>query len=464
MTTTTAAGAIPLGTAPTTTPDRVGRAATRIDPHWDGVWSRGSEATWSTLADIKAQALARGRSPLPARVDLTGKAARNRLDRFADWQATLNVLACLDTYRTLSGEQLAWLTGNEQIASNHPRLMWDLFTLGLVDFGMTRSGVDGSEVKGARLYRPAQTRAFDDLIAPKLTYEEWVSVTGGTPWESTGQYDRHNILTNEVLLRAAEFLPVGAVTGEKHADLETLGYTSLGYQPPVMRIQRAADGVIARGDGVRIAIETTASTGKSFTEKCERWARLLHDRRYADSGLLVVFIVAPRGGRSNSSQRSTVEMVQRTIARAANLAPGYPGDRTLDRMLVVGWETWFPARHEVSRNFFRLVARTATGPDPLNPWQERPLLSREDFPAPENPKLHDSARILASLRAQPQPLASKQVSPQLWRVASERSGVGALEPKTVSTRTGTNIPSPATPKGSAGPFRIPARLLPADRD
>ncbi|MGO1851885.1 MAG: hypothetical protein ACTH0V_00565 [Microbacteriaceae bacterium] len=455
-------GAIAIADAPSRSPGRVARAAERIDPHWDGVWSRGATAAWMTVREARAQeeALGRRRSVVPAKVDLSGDAARRRLARGANWQLMLSVLGCLDTYRTLSAQQLGYLVGDERIADGRSTLMWDLFTLGVVDFGLTTSGIDGRELRGARLYRPSQSRAFDELIEPLLTYQEWASVTGGRPWESTGQNDRHNIITNELLLRVAEFLPVAAVTGEKLSDLETVAFTSLGRQAPPTRIQRAADGMVVRPDGVRIAVETTASTGASFAGKCERWARLLHDARYADTGLMVVFVVAPRAGRSNSGQHTTVEQVQRTVTRAANLAPGIRGDRTIARMAVASWESWFPERAHLSRSFFTLTARTATGPDPSHPWEEIPLLHPGKLPPADNPRLAQSVPVLAGLRSQPPTLAAAQEPPQLWRRAAASSGIGGLAPKAETTRTGAPMASPSRSQGAAGPIRLPPRVLP----
>lgn len=455
-----------LGSVPSATADRVFRVAERIDPHWDGVWSRGASAVWLTLREARALASSDfgGSSGVPAFVDLSGEQGLRRLGWPSSWQLVLDVLACLDTYRTLSAQQLAYLVGDARVADPDSRVMWDLFALGLVDVGMTRSGVSGREVRGARLFRPAQTREFDRVVLPRLTFEEWASVTGGRDWESTGQYDRHNVLTNELLLRVAELLPVSAVVGEKLSDLETLGFSSLGLQPPVMRIQRSADGVIVRSDGLRIAVETTASTGSAFQAKCDRWARMLHDRRLADSGLVVVFVVAPRAGESNSKQRVTSGLVQRCVARAAARTPGVVGDRTASRMGVVSWESWFPARGRVSPDFFRLVVRMPCGGDAANPWERVALLDPACVPGPVDDRVRLSGSVLAGLRSQPHHLASVCRAPMLWRVASSRSGLGGVVPPRVNVRTGLPFSGDVEALGAAGAPRVPERLLPVVRE
>ena len=450
------------------TPDAPWRTELRFDPHWDGLWSRGSDANWFTLEDARhrAAAIARtgsGRMWLPPQVDLSGASARARLERCTDgwWQQALTVLGCVNAYRTVSAQQLGWLLGDESVGSgDRARLLWDLFSLGLIDIGLTASPVDALEFSAsARLYRPAKTRAFAELIEPRATFEQWASVTAGIGYESASQYDRHNVLTTELLLRAAEWLPIAAIAGEQQSDLETLAYTSVGGVPPrIAQLQRAADGVLVRPDGVRIAIELTASTGTSFQAKVERWARVLHECRFDDTGLVVVFVTAPRSGRSSSGQRPIQQQVQRTVARTVDAIRGTDTDRTRDRIAVASWESWFPSPGEVSHEFLSLQAARATGADRSNPWVPVRLLDEMAVRTPRSASLRSSIAVLAGLRSQPPHLAAAFTPPELWRVAAVESGLVSVAPKTVNTRTGEPIRSGAS--GARGAKLFPPQFLP----
>ena len=63
------------------------------------------------------------------------------------------------------------------------------------------------------MYRPAHTKVFDTVLSPRLTFPEWVAVTGGQPWSSASQFDRHNLLAAELGLRLLEYADVGDRAG-----------------------------------------------------------------------------------------------------------------------------------------------------------------------------------------------------------------------------------------------------------
>ena len=78
------------------------------------------------------------------------------------------------------------------------------------------------------VYRPSNTTVFDKRVAPHLTFPEWVSVTGGQPWSSASQFDRHNLLAAELGLRLFEYADIGTVLGEKLSSIELLAGSGLG--------------------------------------------------------------------------------------------------------------------------------------------------------------------------------------------------------------------------------------------
>src|SRR5690625_7380734 len=48
-----------------------------------------------------------------------------------------------------------------------------------------------------------------------LTFAEHLAVTGGQGWDSEHRFDRHNVLTTELALRAAEYCDVATRSEER---------------------------------------------------------------------------------------------------------------------------------------------------------------------------------------------------------------------------------------------------------
>lgn len=449
-------------------------AGERIDPFWDGVWRQGTSAIWSSIHDELAGAHLPGDTPHARRTRAWAKRlaaaqpqALDRLARRRHWEAQLRTLACLHSYRTLSAQQLAALTGIRNLAAGglHGPLH-DLFLLGLIDLGSLPSAVTGGgKAESARLYRPSRTRQFERLFEPHLSFEEWCSVTAGGPFMTNGQYDRHNLLTAELLLRAAEHTPVEHIAGEGLADLATLLYTAAGRPAP--NTQRAADGVLVRQDGIRIAIEMTASIGAGFNEKVAGWARSLHEQRLADCGTVVVFVIAPRTGQEASrGAEGIVRTVKKHVSKLARLHPGPSWDRTAERMFVVEWEDWFPNARTASTGFLALEAQRPSGAEASNPWVAASMLSPATFPPlPQDSPARTATAALAGLRQSPGwlPAVAATPPPQLWRVAAASSGIGEAGRKQRNTRTGQPITYDGGARGSAAATRAPDRLLPTCR-
>lgn len=444
---------------PSATPFASHRTAERLDPYWDGVWQFGSHAQWVSrehLERLERAGLA-GRRPVALRADPAVAAARIG----TDWEAKLNLLGQLSGWRTVTAEQAAAFHGASVSSAQHRRVIADLFALELIDAGAIGAALGGPQAARGRMLRPSASKAFDRLIKPRLSYAEWVSVTGGLKFLTGGQYDRHNVLTTELALRVSEFLRVGTVLGERQAHVNTLAYTSVGLPEPPGRSQQTADAVIIRRDGVRIAVELTASVGTSgFQRKAEMWARLLERRAYDDTGLVVVFIVADRAAgavtdRNNGGLHLTV---RKQVARAARLYPGTSLNRTADRMFVIDWRDWFPARGEASDDFLRLRAQRPTGTQ--GEWIPADLLDEFDVPAPT--RMHDPLAVIrnsSGLRSVPQHIREMNPSrPPLHVLSLRRSGYGKLKQVRVNPRTGEVRESAGRARGSAPRVTIPERL------
>src|SRR5690625_3385371 len=190
------------------------KAALRLDPYWDGLWASGSTASWVNIATARAQ-VASGLATMPATLDMdTDEAERVFFDTY-NWRRRLEMIGALGSWRTLSAEQLAAFIAMPSLTGMSTSVK-SAFTLGMIDVGIFTTGLVSTKVSSrAKLYRPAAVGAVERDLLPHLTYPERILVTGGYRYTGGGQFDRHNLLTAELALRVAEFLPrVGTVLGE----------------------------------------------------------------------------------------------------------------------------------------------------------------------------------------------------------------------------------------------------------
>ncbi|WAB84973.1 hypothetical protein OVN20_05325 [Microcella daejeonensis] len=393
---------------------------------------------------------------LPAHLHLDEELAWSRI-LGARISVYLDVLAVLDSWRTATAEQLAALSGVAEVATGRSFVMADLFAVGLVDVGVFASALGGGgRAARAELYRPSRTNVFDRQLAPKLTRAEWVSVTGGHPFSSSSQFDRHNILTTELALRAVEMGELGAAMGEKLSSWDLLAHSGVGF-PAATGRARHADATLIRPDGLRIAIEMTASTSPSFQQKVKRWATLLHHRRMADSGLVVLFVVA---GRPDMQVRPAEALgdVRKAIAAAVRDSPGVSFDRTAERMMAASWLDWFPTPGQVEPSFLDLAAYRPTGPvgatwEPISPMDELEL------PLEPSARFDPTAVFdnVPGLRSQPAALR-REATRQLWPEAVRAAGFTSI-PAPAPARPGTYQGRPlGAARGASSTARAPKRL------
>jgi hypothetical protein len=365
-------------------------------------------------------------------------------------------MSAIDSWRTVTGEQLAAITGEAELASPRSNAMGELFSAGIADIGQFNTGLAAGRGAG-HIYRPSRTTVFERDIAPKLTYPEWVSVTAGHGWESGSQYDRHNILAAELALRVAEFCEIGAVVGEKLSTWNLLAHEGAGFPAPSAGKQRSADATLIRTDGARIAVELTASTGAAFTKKVAGWAQLLSNRRMADSGLVVVFVVATRPDKMVNTGE-VMSQVRHAIAAAARQYPGVNFDRTAERMFVADWRTWFPAAGEAAPGFLTLEAERPTGPA-SSPWETASLLDPFDvvFDAKNEKAALAALNNLSLVRSVPAWLRTGK-APTLWPHPIRELGYTGI-PVPAPSRPDTHVGAPlGAGKGATAATRPPVRL------
>ncbi|GAA3634786.1 hypothetical protein [Microlunatus ginsengisoli] len=349
----------------------------RFDPYWDALWGRSSSLSWMTADTVDAQQRA-GLVSMSRRMSRPGSEARRLALKPEGWQRRLRLLGAAGFWRTLSAEQAAAVTGDLTVLDFERQVPFTLYRAGLIDVGAFNGVLRQSKYPQPRtvVYRPSNTTVFDKHLAPHLTWPEWVSVTGGRPWSAASQFDRHNLLAAELGLRLQEYADdVGAVVGENLSTIDLLAGSGLGRALPDAD-NRAADLTLIRNDGLRVAVEITATTTGTFKSKVERWCRLLADLPLEDSGLVVVFVVADPVERHGAGGKATRAAAGTIINQMTRRYPGWVGNRVAERIGIADWREWFPGRHQLSGNFLDLRCLTPSGP-PDALWQEHRWLARD---------------------------------------------------------------------------------------
>ncbi|MCC3292986.1 hypothetical protein [Arthrobacter sp. zg-Y1110] len=442
----------------------------RTDPYWDRLWAPGSQAVWTSrhsgpddepLVSFGTRENKRLLMSRDEAMDIL-VSNRGRAERLAAW-------GVLDSWRTVSAEQLAVLTGSTFFLDPNYSQIVASFAAELLDVGSfaLRNGTLPGRGQTA-LYRPRTGDAFEKELKKTLTYPEWVSVTGGYAWSSGGQFDRHNLLATELAIRAAEYLPgVGTVMGEKFSSIELLAGLSaqerkinkdrlekakakgpeayeaeLERQRPGRLDNRRGDGTIVRSDGLRIVYEVTATSSASFESKVRRWAQTIDKRPLETSGLAVVFIAAPHPDRDRHASADPIHNIYKVIAKVLKEFPGTGADSPAARIGVAHWQDWFPARGQISDGFLDLQADFALGPASAR-WVPRRMMSTDDYAFKpftdtfDPTALIDNARLLAA-------------TPHWLRTGDHTDLIGTPLARAKKTKADIPKPYPARPNRTRG--------------
>lgn len=421
------------------------RATHRIDPYWDGLWTTGSYATWVSRQTAEAQDAA-GISSVPARWRMDPDEAWRILDGPVNRQAIISLLGAVMGWRTLTGQQAAAFTGYPAFASGS-NILPAAFNARVMDVGAFRSGIlRHTSSDPATLLRLSRNKVLERQFLPGCTLAERVAITGGREVTAGGQYDRHNLIAAELALRAAEMCDLGTVLPETLSTADLLLGTGLGWAPAVNRSgrpdMRAADVTFVRPDGLRIAVEITASPTPSFKQKVHRWAEALARSRLEETGLVVLFVAAAPHDRARG--REVAGELRKTLTAILREYPGRVGARPGDRIFVAEWTDWFPARHQVDESFFSLRAELAPVDAGMG-WRQVGLLSPFDLPfEPERPEAMAAVlRGAAALGSTPSWL--RQDPWPLWGLPVVDLGVADLLAEVSSHSSGVTTASPPTP-------------------
>lgn len=390
---------------PSRNPIRSADTAHRLDPYFDGLWSAGSSASWLSAREVlrqrEAGLLAENRWARPQPFNQ----ALEQVCKEASTKASLRGLAALNLWRTLTAEQLAAYTGSIAYSRGDLKLH-RLFSTGLIELGRI---ISVAHATGFPLLARPSNRGDWAGLYDRLSFDDWVGLTAGQNWRWGSQHDRHNVLSAEIALRAAEYLPeIELVLGEQLCALQKQNLPGLTI--PAQSTHLAADAMLVRDDGLRIMVETTASS-RGLEDKARRWAEVLATD--VSRSMVVVFLLASHPDRASQMTRPTLT---RAVAHAARDQLSYRMAGVPQRMMVAAWSDWFPGRHQFTDRFVRLRGTVPTGMG-SNPWEPIDLVGSQrcDGPRTSQRTLLDNASALYGI---PQWQRKVPLSPRrMWYVS-----------------------------------------------
>lgn len=347
------------------------RATSRLDPFWHGMVDWTHSASWESreLAGRLADAGLRHISNREARSDPAHARARAGRDRTA-----LETLGAVAMWRTVTADQAAafagWVppeleaVGPDALARwrDTPRWLRNLWAAGLVERGTINAKRPGIPY----LYRPIRSPEVEAWVA-QLPLAQRIMLTAGQPWTEGPRYaERHNLIAAEMGLRLAEFCEVGTVLGEAVGGHHLLDVTGQRDKTG----SDAADLVVVRPDGLRIAVEMTM--GRSGLErKVARTIDLLCETDFDESGTVVLFVEA---ASPYSTMQTTVwNRLRKVISEQVAARPDGPAHRLAERIAVARWSWWFPDTNLVHPSFVSLACHRPTGAG-AGRWQRADLL------------------------------------------------------------------------------------------
>jgi hypothetical protein len=341
----------------------------RVDVFWSTVWpnSEGGPAiAWRSTHSEQAM--------VDAGIRVASRPGGRRHTRTQDEAITLLnrrrsrliTLGTINLWRTMTGQQLVAITGQPGVDSTVSDETALLFDAGLIQRG--RFHYAGRSLdEFPEVFRPDPHANKVDLS--HLRHGDWLGTTLGGSFISGHQYDRHNVLTAELSLRAGEICPLRSVLGETVATWPKLFGSTLQPNP-----HRSADAVWVRDDGLKIAIEMTATVTVATIKKIEQLADLL--ARDTTKSVVFLFVVAahPKDGRTSDVTNKLRQAIKKSShsSRTRILA------EVKNRMVIAKWDVWFPGPGLVTRDFIRLRAQRydSVGDE----WVDTDLLDPYDVP------------------------------------------------------------------------------------
>lgn len=434
---------VPFSELPSRTPLHPRRTAERLDPYWDSLWRPGSTADWASRSDVQ-RLVSAGVVKVPASVSQRVSVATERVLDPRNREKVMRMIAAAQQWRTMTTEQLEAITDVTGIGSGSNPWWVSLWVAEVFE----RAGIQMPLMRGARgsvadLVRPGRIGDVLREFEAGLTWPEWVSVTAGIPMDNDRQYTRHNVLATELGLRVAEFGDVAMVLGEKLSRMDLLAYSGWGIDPPV-DVASDSDLTIVRPDGLRIAVEVTASkVGPWFANKVAKLLTILHRRPLHESGLGLLFVVAPHQDATQAEVTESLRSVKKYVQHAVEVFPGTTTDPTALRVGVASWQHWFPSRGMVAADFARLPVERPTGllsraSTEEAVWESAHLLDIDYRPA--DPEAATAViRNAQGLRGVPHFLRGGASTPALWKQSMEENRL--TPPPSERAQRGIALPS-----------------------
>ena len=453
---------VPIEHLPSVTPGFPLRTKERNDPYWTSIWRAGSSGDWYSaqqyreLRDI-------GYAKAPKWLEMTEEDARRRLLLPRNREPIMTVLAVLDQWRTATVQQVRAMTHLLDFTEGSVSLLSVMWNAGLIEICELGGAAFGTGVRDrdGLLLRPARPGEALREFCASLSYVEWVSMTAGLPMDADRQFSRHNVLATEFGLRVAEHSPAAMVLGEKLSTTDLLAYSGLGLPAPA-GVHGSSDLTIIRDDGLRIAVELTASLAggaTGFFNKVQRLVTLLSRKPLADSGLCYLIVVAPRRD-GNVTDQEAVRTVKRAVQKAVDAFPGTYTDPTAARVGVTSWVDLFPGDRQAVSDFWRLPIERPAGrdyvgdPDDDKAWSKGFFLDKTSTPFEPSDPVWMKAVIgnARGLRGIPHHLRKDEGRPHLNDISMRRLGfTRALQVERTMSLTGA--------RGVTGERKLPARLV-----
>lgn len=450
--------AVSLTQLPSRTPVHARRAARRADPFWSGMWRTGSTGDWYSADDFRALASAQFVTA-PKWLMMSTEEARDRVLSSRNRESVYRVVAALDQWRTMTVEQLEALTDITQFAYGNVSLLSAMWNAGLIELCQIGAMFDpGKRVREGLLLRPTRPGPVLRELEERMSYAEWLSTTAGLPFDADRQFARHNVLATELGLRMAEFGNVGTVLGEKLSSMAMLAYSGVGDPVPSSGASAGSDLTLVRPDGLRIAVELTASlSGGWMYDKIARLVQVLHRRPLAKTGLCVLFVVAPRRESASAEPREILRKVKQDIQKAVHAFPGKVTDPTSARIGVTSWSALFPDGETAVSDLRKLPIERPTGSgyiadlDAENVWERAHFLDTASVPFTP-----DSTETMTAIMPN---AAGLRGVPHAVRSRTERPHFAARNTRAQGFDVIPDAPGRHSGRGAAAATKLPARLV-----
>jgi hypothetical protein len=372
----------------------------RVDPFWNALWSNGDGGPTVAWTSLRSQAapgspenilrrLSTADEQPPVEDTVRDEAQERSIRLVARRPWTLRHLARVMMWRAITAEQLNAMDGSRGLSLDGGRTMRTLWDAGLIQSGCWVYGP--KRIPGLpTMFRPVTASVIERQLAHRLHYADWIGISGGQIQPFGHHYDRHNLLTSELSLRAAELIPLAAVMGEGLAAWRLIFDPSAAV--PISS-GRAADAIWLRQDGLKLAIETTAHVTAATGAKVQQAADLLARDRSKDLTMLFVDVGHPQVGPTPTSVSTEL---RRLVERASRSSREHVQAGVPERIAIARWTEWFPEPGVVDTSFMSLSAYRPTGPESSR-WEPVDLLDPFSLPFAGSPNAEASLTNVRSL-------------------------------------------------------------------